>query len=229
MSDPCNTALLVEDDARLASLIAEYLRNQGFEVKVEPRGDLAVARILKERPDVVILDWNLPGQDGLSVCREVRAGYRGPILMLTARTDELDQVVGLEVGADDYVHKPVNPRVLLARIRALLRRPTAAPTRFDDGDLIIEPEAREVSIAGQPVELSTAEFDLLWLLAERAGEVLSRDQILDALRGISYDGLDRSIDVRISKLRQAIGDDPRHPTRLKTVRGMGYLYAKKSR
>lgn len=229
--DPRPRVLLVEDDARLASLMSEFFAAEGFDLMVEPRGDRAVDRVLAERPDLVILDWMLPGEDGLSVCRRLRPRYGGPVLMLTARADEIDQVVGLEVGADDYVTKPASPRLLAARARALLRRHAAPPSppAFVDGDLRIDPATREVTVNGAPVELSTAEYDLLWLLAENAGRVLSRDQILSALRGVEYDGLDRSIDVRVSKLRQQLGDDPRHPARIKTVRGMGYLFARRGR
>lgn len=229
--DPRPRVLLVEDDPRLASLMSEFFAAEGFDLMVEPRGDRAVDRVLSERPDLVILDWMLPGEDGLSVCRRLRPRYGGPVLMLTARADEIDQVVGLEVGADDYVTKPASPRLLAARARALLRRHAAPPSppAFVDGDLRIDPATREVTVGGAPVELSTAEYDLLWLLAENAGRVLSRDQILNALRGVEYDGLDRSIDVRVSKLRQQLGDDPRHPARIKTVRGMGYLFARRGR
>jgi two-component system response regulator RstA len=187
-----------------------------------------VERSVREQPDLVVLDVMLPGVDGLTICRTVRDRYGGPILMLTARGDDIDQVLGFELGADDYVAKPAAPRVLLARISALLRRATAqapASQRLSFGDLVVDARTREVHRAGVELPLTTAEFDLLWLLASRAGEVLSRQTILDALRGINYDGLDRSIDVRISKLRQHIGDNPRTPTRIKTVRGTGYLFA----
>lgn len=222
--------LIVEDDARLAGLMVEYFNVEGFEMKVEPDGGRAVARILAEQPDLVILDLMLPGESGLSICKRIRPAYAGPVLMVTARGDEVDQVVGLEVGADDYVPKPASPRLLLARARALLRRhtPPAGPPAFVDGDLRVDPATRDVTVRGEPVDLSTSEFDLLWLLVDNAGKVLSRDQILEALRGIEYDGLDRSIDVRVSKLRQKLGDDPRQPSRIKTVRGLGYLYARKS-
>lgn len=223
--------LIVEDDARLAGLMVEYFNVEGFDMKVEPDGARAVSRILAEQPDLVILDLMLPGESGLSICKRIRPGYPGPVLMVTARGDEVDQVVGLEVGADDYVPKPASPRLLLARARALLRRhaPPAGPPPFVDGDLYVDPGTREATVRGEPVDLSTSEFDLLWLLVDNAGKVLSRDQILEALRGIEYDGLDRSIDVRVSKLRQKLGDDPRQPSRIKTVRGLGYLYARKSR
>lgn len=227
--------LVVEDDVRLASLIQEYLQQQGLKVSIEHRGDRAVPRILSERPDLVVLDLMLPGRDGLDVCREIRPSFSGPILMLTARDEDVDQIVGLEMGADDYVNKPVQPRVLLARIRALLRRfpghaegdtPSDVPavSQLVFGNLRINRAAREVVLAGQAVELTTNEFELLWLLASRAGHVLSRDLILSTLRGIGYDGLDRSVDLAISRLRKKLGDHAEHPYRIKTVRARGYLF-----
>ncbi len=225
--------LLVEDDLKLAALVREFLESNGLEVSWEARGDAAPGRILAEQPDLVVLDLNLPGLDGLEVCRRVRGEYRKPILMLTARGEELDEVLGLEIGADDYVAKPARPRVLLARIRSLLRRdarsegapPGAEGARLELGDLTIDAQRRSVHLAGEEVELTTAEFDLLWLLAARAGQVLSREQIYHELRGIDWDGLDRSVDLRVTRLRRKLGDDARHPRRIKSVRGAGYLYA----
>ncbi|WDP89618.1 MAG: winged helix-turn-helix domain-containing protein [Desulfobacter sp.] len=221
--------LLVEDDLRLASLVSTYLSRQEFEVDTEHRGDDAVQRIIGEEPDLVILDLMLPGKDGFAVCREVRQSYAGPILMLTAREEDMDQVVGLELGADDYVKKPVEPRVLLARIRALFRRAAvtqAAPdhNEIKFGGLALFAASRRVTLAGNPVELSTNEFDLLWLLASRAGEVLDRDLLYREVKGIEYDGLDRSIDVAVSRLRKKLNDSPDHPCRIKTVWGSGYLF-----
>ncbi|WP_371323108.1 winged helix-turn-helix domain-containing protein [Dechloromonas sp. ZY10] len=227
--------LLVEDDTRLAELTAEYLGKNDFSVSIEPRGDTAEARILEEQPDLVILDVMLPGKDGLEVCRAVRPAYRGVILMLTARDEDFDQILGLEMGADDYIAKPVQPRVLLARIKALLRRRPATEATGgsggDDESLVfgqfrISQVTRNASLAGQTIDLTTAEFDLLWLLASHAGNVLSRDDLLQELRGIGFDGLDRSIDARISRLRKKLNDDPENPTRIKTVRGKGYLFSK---
>jgi len=178
----------------------------------------------------------LPGEDGLGVCRRVRPEYTGPILMLTARTDDMDQVVGLEMGADDYVSKPVRPRVLLARVRALLRRATGGEelvevagddeSRIQFGDLVIDNAMREAWLRDESIDLTSAEFDLLWLLASNAGRVLTREEIFTALRGIEYDGQDRSIDVRVSRIRPKVGDDPMHPRRIKTVRSKGYLFVK---
>lgn len=225
--------LIVEDDERLASLTQEYLIRNGLEVGVEMDGNRAIRRIIEDQPDMVVLDLMLPGADGLSVCREVRAqGFQQPILMLTARTEDMDQVLGLEMGADDYVAKPVQPRVLLARIRALMRRSDKTmddlPQRLDFGELIIDNGARAVILNGETIEFTSAEYDLLWLLASNAGRILSREDIFERLRGIEYDGQDRSIDVRISRIRPKIGDDPENPRRIKTVRSKGYLFVKES-
>ncbi|SDH90417.1 response regulator [Pseudomonas panipatensis] len=222
--------LIVEDDQRLAELTQDYLESNGLKVSVESDGAQAVARVLAERPDLVVLDLMLPGEDGLSICRRLRPDYDGPILMLTARTDDMDQVQGLEMGADDYVCKPVRPRLLLARIRALLRRSEGgepAPVsskRLTFGKLVIDNAMREAWLDEATIELTGAEFDLLWLLASNAGRILSREEIFNALRGIEYDGQDRSIDVRISRIRPKIGDDPMHPRLIKTVRSKGYLF-----
>ncbi|WP_313951318.1 winged helix-turn-helix domain-containing protein [Accumulibacter sp.] len=231
--------LLVEDDERLAQLTAEYLRKNDFEVLVEGRGNTAEARILDERPDLVILDVMLPGKDGFEICRAVRARYHGVILMLTAREEDFDQILGLELGADDYIAKPVQPRLLLARIKALLRRAPAIqigiageraaaadPAELAFGSFRISQATRSAYLGPDSIDLTTAEFDLLWLLARHAGSVLSRDDLLQQLRGIGFDGLDRSIDARISRLRRKLGDDPENPTRIKTVRSKGYLFSK---
>lgn len=220
--------MIVEDDERLATLTRDYLVANGLDVTVVSNGNEAIRRIPSEEPDLVVLDLMLPGADGLTVCREVRKSYRNPILMLTARSDDMDQVLGLEMGADDYVAKPVKPRLLLARIRALLRRVEgemeAVPQRLEFGQLVIDNGAREVLLNATSVEMTSAEYDLLWLLASNAGRVLSRELIFEKLRGIQYDGQDRSIDVRISRIRPKIGDDPDNPKRIKTVRSKGYLF-----
>ena len=224
--------LLVEDDQRLAELTAEYLTKNDMTVSIEPRGDTAEARILAEQPDLVMLDVMLPGKDGFEVCRAVRTNYRGIILMLTARDEDFDQILGLEMGADDYIAKPVQPRVLLARIKALLRRlptndgPANESEKMVFGQFNISQSTRTAVLSGENIDLTTAEFDLLWLLASHAGNVLSRDDLLQELRGIGFDGLDRSIDARISRLRKKLNDDPENPTRIKTVRGKGYLFSK---
>lgn len=236
--------LIVEDDERLADLTKEYLESNGLVVSVEGNGTHAIQRILTEKPDLVVLDLMLPGEDGLSICRKVRPAYNGPILMLTARTDDLDQVLGLEMGADDYMSKPVRPRVLLARIRALLRRSkemsgnvaagneggvdSQGAKRLVFNNLTVDSSMREAWLNDESIDLTSAEFDLLWLLSSHAGTVLSREEIFTALRGIEYDGQDRSIDVRVSRIRPKIGDDPVHPRRIKTVRSKGYLFVKEA-
>ncbi len=227
MEQPSNRVLIVEDDQRLAELTAEYLQANGFEVAVEGDGARAARRIIDSQPDLVILDLMLPGEDGFTICRKVRAHYPGPILMLTARSDDLDQVQGLDLGADDYVCKPVRPRLLLARISALLRRREAPENKrqhLQFGPLRIDHSLREAWLREQGIELTSAEFDLLWLLMSNAGRVLSREEIFTSLRGVGYDGQDRSIDVRISRIRPRIGDDPIHPRMIKTLRGKGYLF-----
>ncbi len=230
--------LLVEDDVRLSTLVQEYLQQQAMAVSIEHRGDKACQRIIVEAPDLVVLDLMLPGMDGLEICKTVRPKYSGPILMLTARDEDIDQVVGLEIGADDYVTKPVQPRVLLARIRALLRRFPSQPLQpsLQENDVHdihydcfrISTTAREAWLNDATLNLTTNEFELLWLLASHAGEVLTRDTILDQLRGIGYDGLDRSVDIRISRLRKKLGDDTSRPFRIKTIRGKGYLFVKEA-
>lgn len=226
-----HTILLVEDDRRLSNLIVEYLQQHGLRVEVEARGDSAIERIMELEPALVILDLMLPGLDGLEICRRARPSYLGPILMLTANGEDFDQVAGLEVGADDYVVKPVQPRVLLARIRALLRRVSLQDQRkpdeqrLDFGRLKINHAARQVWLDDEAIALTTQEYELLYLLASNAGEVLSRDTILEALNGAEYDGLDRSVDIRISRLRKLLEPSTESPSGIKTVRGQGYLFA----
>lgn len=220
--------LLVEDDEQLARMVSDFLHTNDFEVSTEARGDNAPVRILTENPDAVVLDVNLPGDDGFNVCRKVRDKYAGTIIMLTARGEEVDEVLGLSVGADDYMSKPVRPRALLARLRSHLRRMTpveAASKPITVGAMVVDPSRRSVEIGGESLEVTTAEFDLLKLLAENAGRTLSRNDIYQAIHGMSYDGLDRSIDLRISRLRKKLGDDPSRPQRIKSVRGVGYMLA----
>ncbi len=218
--------LLVEDDVRLASLVQEYLGEQGMEVRVEHDGARAAQRILEWVPDLVVLDVMLPGESGLSVCQRVRADYPGIILMLTARGDDIDEVLGLDMGADDYVAKPVRPRVLLARIRALLRRRPGLQSgeRVADGNLVVDRALRSVRLQGEAVDLTTAEFDLLWALVSRLGRPVSRQELFQELRGIDYDGVDRSMDVRVSQLRKKLFTDRDIPSRILTVRGSGYQF-----
>jgi DNA-binding response OmpR family regulator len=226
------SALLVDDDARLAALVAEYLGNNEIDVVVAPDGERGLAALAKGRFDVVLLDVMMPGLDGYEVVRRIRKspdGARLPVVMLTAKGDDVDKIVGLELGADDYLAKPFNPRELLARIRAVLRRAgggapgEAGRDRFRTGDLEIDFAAREVIVRGQRQTLTHFEFELLSLLARAAGRVLSRDHLLDALKGEEYETFDRSIDVHISKLRGKIEDNAKEPRYIKTVRGVGYL------
>ncbi len=229
MTEHAIDILLVEDDLRLADLTAEYFEQNGLTVATESRGDRAVARFRETRPRVVLLDLMLPGMGGLDVCRELRQEFDGPILIFTAKDSDIDQVIGLEAGADDYVAKPCDPMVLLARTRALLRRVEKQGPATDNvsdlvlGGLRISSAAQQVWLDDNPVELTTQEFELLSLLAKHAGHVLSRKEVFRATRGIEYDGMDRSIDGRISKLRKKLGDSATHPTRIKTVWGKGYL------
>jgi DNA-binding response OmpR family regulator len=230
--------LMIEDDARLAQMVGEYLERSGLHVThaIDAKAGLAVLQEPPEggKPDLVILDLMLPDMDGLEVCRRVRAlpGETGqvPVLMLTAKGDPMDRIVGLELGADDYLPKPFEPRELLARIRAILRRrgegapPAAKTMRF--GTLEIDRDARAVTVMGQPAELTSYQFDLLIALAERAGRVLTRDQIMEAVRGRELEAFDRSIDVHMGRIRAAIEADPKNPKRILTVRGVGYVFAK---
>lgn len=229
---------MIEDDARLAGMVGEYLTQSGFEVEHVPDGKRGLARLQDSGgvlPDLVVLDLMLPDMDGLDVCRRVRAlpGDRAKvhILMLTAKGDPMDRIVGLEMGADDYLPKPFEPRELLARIRAILRRhPVESPggqtLRLRFGSLEIDRDARTVQIGTQFCELTAYQFDLLVVLAERAGRVLTRDQIMEAVRGRELDAFDRSIDVHMGRIRQAIESDPKFPKRILTVRGVGYVFAK---
>ncbi len=204
------------------------MEQHSYILHIEGRGDTAVQRIKDEQPDLVILDLMLPGLDGMDVCRQVRSQYKNPILMLTARDEDIDQVLGLELGADDYVIKPVKPRVLLARIQNLLRRfsqkPETRTAPFTIGELFISTTTREATLCGKPLSLSSQEYELLYLLTSNAGTILSRDDILSSLSGIEYDGLDRSVDIRIARLRKLLMDDPANPRYIKTVRSKGYLF-----
>jgi len=228
MSSPVHPLVfLVEDDLRLSELVRSYLQMNGFRVSVETRGDLVLERVRSESPDLVILDLGLPGKDGFSVCRELRAAFNIPILILTARDDDIDHVLGLELGGDDYVIKPVEPRVLVARIHTLLRRSRTPSTAENNalrfGALSINTAARSIRLNGQPVALSSNEFDLLLFLASRAGELQSRESLYQQLYKREYNGLDRTLDVRISHLRKKLGDTG-SPEKIKTVWGHGYLF-----
>ena len=230
-----NTALLIDDDARLGSLVAEYLGKNEILVTVAGDGERGLAALKKARFDVVLLDVMLPGIDGLEVCRQIRAAPElasTPVVMLTAKGDDVDKIVGLELGADDYLAKPFNPRELLARIRAVLRRaatpgtPTSGKTRLRNGPIEIDFDAREVLVDGKRLVLTHYEFELLASLARAAGRVLSREHLLDTLKGEEYESFDRSIDVHISKLRAKIEVNPKEPRYIKTVRGVGYVFTR---
>jgi DNA-binding response OmpR family regulator len=220
----------VDDDAEIRGLLGEYLQKQGYRVSTAANGREMRAAMSPVRPDLVILDLMLPGKDGLAICRELRRTDRTPVLMLTAKGEDIDQVLGLEMGADDYVVKPVEPRVLLARIEAILRRarPVSATSReakLAAGRLEIDCARRSATIGGNYVELTTGDFDILWLLASKQGTVVTRDEILRVVRGIDYDGLDRSIDARICRLRRKLHEAGGAESMIKTVRLRGYLFA----
>ena len=225
--------LIVEDDDQLAELLIEYLGQQGFELSRVASGDVATEKILKTRPDLVILDLMLPGANGLDVCREVRDSYPGSILMLTASQSEADHVAGLELGADDFVNKPIEPRVLLARIRAQLRRLNGGwdSTSDDEGGILrvgslqVDIASRDVSVEGELVPLTTMEFDVLLRLALEAGSVVKRDDLYAQVMGIEYDGIDRGMDVHVSRIRRKLQRAGFDASRLKSVRGVGYLLA----
>ena len=220
--------LLVEDDARLAKMVADYLSEAGFRVTHAPTGADAESRLKRESFDALVLDLMLPDTDGLDLCRRIRAESSIPVLMLTARGDPLDRVVGLELGADDYLPKPFEPRELLARLRAILRRGSGAPAgdvlRF--GKLEIDRGARVVRLDGEEKPLTAYQFALLVALAENAGRIMSRESLMDLMKGEPLEAFDRSIDVHISRIRAAIEDDPKRPRRIITVRSAGYVFAK---
>jgi DNA-binding response OmpR family regulator len=222
--------LMIEDDASLASLVSEYLAGFGLRVSVGATAGEGLQMLRGGGYDALILDVMLPDLDGFEVCRQVRARSDLPILMLTARGDETDRIVGLELGADDYLPKPFNPRELLARLRAILRRRSApsavAGSKLRFGRLEIDHPARVVRIDGQERALTGYQFDLLWILANNPGRVMSRDALMDRLKGEELEAFDRSLDVHVSRIRAAIEDDPKHPRRIITVRGAGYVFAK---
>ena len=222
--------LMIEDDGALAAMVAEYLGDSGFTVDIEGLAGTGLTRLRQEAYDGVLLDVMLPDGDGFDLCRRIRVDSDIPIIMLTARGEETDRIVGLEIGADDYLPKPFSPRELLARLRAVLRRHTPggsdreAIRRF--GRLQINPGARAVSIDDRECDLTGYQFDLLLVLADNAGRVLSRDYLMNRLKGTTVEAFDRSIDVHVSRIRAAIEDDPKKPRRLLTVRGTGYVFAK---
>lgn len=231
--------LIVEDDVSLADWIKEYLELKHYQVKVLDRGDLAVQYIKEHNPDLVILDGMLPGLDGLDVLKAVRPDYSNTIIMMTARDEEIDEVLGLEMGADDYLTKPIRANVLSTKIRKyLIRQQTTRyvsnneaviesnPEKIQYGTYKIDKQARSVELNSDLVDISSNEFDLLWLLSERAGNTVTRDELTQSLRGFDYDGFDRTVDLIVSKLRKKLHDNPSQPYRIKTVWGKGYLLVK---
>jgi DNA-binding response OmpR family regulator len=230
---PSKHIMLVEDDMSLAEWFSDYLTDHGYLVTISNRGDTAIELIESDQPDLVILDIMLPIKDGFEVCQAIRPFYHGPILMMTARDHETDEVLGLELGADDYVVKPVKPRVLLSRIKALFRRVSVPEVetevnlnRLIFGKLCIDASSRTTTLSGEKVAISSNEFDVLWQLVEAAGSVVSRKDLVIQRRGIEYDGFDRSIDIMISRLRKKLADDASNPYRIKTIWGKGYLFVK---
>ncbi|NHO85622.1 response regulator transcription factor [Pseudoteredinibacter isoporae] len=220
------TLLLVDDDTQLTGLISQYLENNGYQVEVENDGSQAIERIQRIKPDLIVLDLLLPGSDGLAICQSIRDDFPGPIIMLTALDDEIDEVTGLELGADDYLSKPIKPRVLLAHIRSQLRRYGRKKDDVEmqvlaaDGDLIVDQGRRQARYKGNVLDLSSAEFDLLWLLAENKGRAMSRESLYQSLFRLEYDGLDRSVDLRISRIRKKMS--VHSASVIVTVRNSGY-------
>ena len=230
MTDDNNKVLLVDDDIELCQLMSDYLTSNGYHVTTINRGDEVEQTLTQYQPDVIILDLMLPGIDGLSICKNIRAEFHGAIIMLTALGDDIDEVTGLEVGADDYLAKPVKPRVLLAHVRAQIRRFTQVKNSNHDAAIFcnekqikIDATKRTVTLLDQEVSLSSAEFDLLWLLAKDVGQIVKRDTLHEQIFRLPYDGIDRSIDLRISRIRKKLNDSPKEPHIIKTVRNVGYL------
>lgn len=218
--------LIIDDDEKLTALLSEYLKGFGYTVHAAPHPDEGVRMLRNEPPDLLILDIMLPGMDGLAVCRKVREFSSIPIIMLTARGEVADRVVGLELGADDYLPKPFEPRELVARIQSVLRRGDQRDDveRTKVGRVEVNWAARAAHLDGKPLDLTTAEFDLLALLLRRRGRVLSREHIMSETRGVDWEAYDRAVDVLISRLRQKLGDDPKRPAFIRTVRGAGYTF-----
>jgi two-component system alkaline phosphatase synthesis response regulator PhoP len=230
-SEPLATILIIEDEPELVKVLRSYLEQAGFTVYSSGRGDSGLATWEQRQPDLVILDLNLPGMDGLDVARAIRRKAHTPILMLTARVEEADQLVGLELGADDYLPKPFRVEELLARVRALLRRAapeTQAPPRLRLADRELALAAHAIRRAGETIELTPTEFSLLVALAEQPGRVFSRLQLLEATQGTAYEGYERSVDAHIKNLRAKLERDPRHPSYIETVFGVGYRFAQET-
>jgi DNA-binding response OmpR family regulator len=222
------SVLIVEDDTDLQQWIADYLTGKGFSCTCTENGKDAVKLISDTHPDVVLLDGALPGLDGFEVCKAVRAFYNGAIIMITARDEEIDEVLGLEVGADDYLIKPIRARALLTRIQKLLEKKEAVSSSktLTFNNLVIDPHSQSVFLSGVDVKVTSKEFEVLWVLASHSGEIVTRDTLLKELRGYEFDGLDRSIDLRVSRLRKKLEDRNDDPYRIKTIWGKGYLFVK---
>lgn len=224
--------LIVDDNLDYARKLRDYLASNEYDVDVESDSSVALRRIRDEQPGVVLIEVDLHGDSGLTVCKLSRKEFKGGIILLNDTADELDQVLGLDLGADDYLLKSTSHRLILARCQALMRRfdrgrSAESPVRTERlqfGDLIIDNTMREAWLGSSTIDLTSAEFDLLWLLSSHAGQILTREEIFNRLRGIEYDGQDRSVDVRVSRIRPKVGDDPDHPRRIKTVRSKGYLF-----
>jgi two-component system alkaline phosphatase synthesis response regulator PhoP len=217
--------LVVDDEAKIVRLVRSYLEQAGFAVVEAHDGQTALIQARREKPDLVVLDLGLPGIDGIEVTRTLRRERETPIIMLTARIEDTDRIVGLELGADDYVTKPFNPRELVARVRAVLRRTgggTAAPEMLRAGDLVLDLGGHAATVAGQPLDLTPTEFDLLGVLMQNPGRVFTRLELLERVQGYAYEGYERTIDAHVKNLRAKLGDDPRHPRYVQTVFGVGY-------
>jgi two-component system alkaline phosphatase synthesis response regulator PhoP len=222
------TILIIEDEPKVAILARDYLEQGGFKVRIAADGNIGLAMARRERPDLVVLDLMLPGLDGLDICRSLRRESDVPIIMLTARADETDRLIGLELGADDYITKPFSPRELVARVRALLRRVKGAvyqPGVIRVGDLVINIDAHNLSRAGEKIHLTRFEFNLLQILAQNPGQIFTRTQLLEKLHGVAFNGYDRSVDAHIKNLRRKIEIDPTAPQYILTVYGLGYKFS----
>ncbi len=221
------TVLVVDDNAKIVEVLSAYLKTEGFEVRTAADGPSAIDSVSVQRPDIALLDIMLPGVDGIELTRRFQRDYDLPVILVTAKTEEIDRLIGLEIGADDYVSKPFSPREVVARVKAVLRRVDGAhsadaPAVIEVGDMRIDNERREVTIAGEPVELTRTEFELLSTMASHPGRVYGRLQLLEAVSGDAFEGYERTIDAHVKNLRKKIGDDPRNPRYVRTVFGVGY-------
>ena len=223
------TILIIEDERELAQVLKSYLEKEDYRVLSADRGDEGYLRWKEAQPDLVLLDLNLPGMNGLEIARRIREVDQTPLIMITARVEEADQIIGLEIGADDYITKPFSPRVVVAKVRSLLRRTRDRSDAQDQilfGDLKIDPDAHTVTRSGQPIDLTPTEFDLLQTFASQPGRAFSREQLLEATQGVAYEGYERTIDTHIKNLRAKIEPDPQNPTHIETVFGVGYRAAR---